>query len=134
MGQSNIGQTGQQIFKTDELAYGLGTSYATCTIGAFRFIPTALPIQTGGDLKEYKDNTGVTCSIVIPEAFQTISISGLLIKNSGSPIIKKGDKIEGLPPIQGMLSGVTWRVQDYSVTWQNEDVAQVSCSVKAYTF
>ena len=81
MGQSSIGQTGQQVYKQDELAYGLGASYVTCSIGGFKFIPTALPIQTGGDLKEYKDNTGVTCSLVVPETFQTISISGYLISN-----------------------------------------------------
>ena len=138
MGTSPIGGNGptqgQQIYKVDELAYGISNGYAPASINGQKFIPTSIPMQAGGDLKEYKDNTGVTCSIVIPEAFQTISISGLLIKNSSSPIIKKGDKIDGLPPIQGMLSNVTWRVQDYSVTWQNEDVAQVSCSVKAYTF
>ena len=135
MGQSNIGQTGQQIFKTDELAYGLGTSYTTCTIGGFRFIPTALPIQTGGDLKEYKDNTGVTCSLVVPETFQTISISGYLIMSGAAgSLIKKGDEVKNLPTVQGMQSGVTWRLQDFSVNWQNEDVAQVSVSVKSYTF
>ena len=136
MGQTNIGTTGQQIFKTDELAYGLGTSYATCTIGAFRFIPTSLPIQTGGDLKEYKDNTGVTCSLVVPETFQTISISGFLIKAgaSGGALIRKGDEVKNLPTVQGMQTGVTWRLQDFSVNWQNEDVAQVTVSVKSYTF
>lgn len=135
MGQSNIGQTGQQIFKTDELAYGLGTAYTTCTIGGFRFIPTSLPIQTGGDLKEYKDNTGVTCSLVVPETFQTISISGHLIKSgSAGVLIRKGDEVKNLPTVQGMQTGITWRVQDFSVNWQNEDVAAVTVSVKSYTF
>lgn len=135
MGQSNIGQTGQQIYKIDELAYGLGSSYTTASIGGFRFIPTALPVQTGGDLKEYKDNTGVTCSLVVPETFQTMSVTGYLIKGSGgSSNIKKGDEVTGLPQVQGMLTGVKWRVQDFTVNWQNEDVANVSVSVKSYTF
>ena len=138
MGQSTIGSgatAGQQIYKTNELAYGIGTSPVTCTIGGQQFIPTSIPVQAGGDLKEYKDNTGVTCSIVIPEAFQTISISGLLIKaGSGAQVIKKGDAVSNLPSVQGMLTGVTWRVQDFSVNWQNEDVASISCTVKAYTF
>jgi hypothetical protein len=136
MGTQPIGQTGQQVFKTDELAYGLGNGYITCSIGGTRFIPTSLPIQTGGDLKEYKDNTGVTCSLVVPETFQTISISGYLIKNgsSGGEDIKKGDEVTGLPTVQGMKSGVKWRLQDYSTNWSNEDVAQVTVSVKSYTF
>ena len=138
MGQSTIGSgatAGQQIYKDKELAYGIGTSPVTCTIGGQQFIPTSIPVQAGGDLKEYKDNTGVTCSIVIPEAFQTISISGLLIKaSSGTQVIKKGDEVSNLPSVQGMLTGVKWRVQDFSVNWQNEDVAQISCTVKAYTF
>ena len=134
MGQSSIGQTGQQVYKQDELAYGLGASYVTCSIGGFKFIPTALPIQTGGDLKEYKDNTGVTCSLVVPETFQTISISGYLIKGAGGNLIKKGDEVTNLPTVQGMATGVKWRVQDFSVNWQNEDVAQLTVSVKSYTF
>ena len=135
MGQSNIGSTGQQVYKQDELAYGIGASYTKASIGGMTFIPTSLPIQTGGDLKEYKDNTGVTCSIVVPETFQTISISGYLIKNGGSATdIKKGDLVSGLPAVQGMKTGVKWRLQDLSVNWQNEDVAQVSVTVKSYTF
>lgn len=134
MGQSNIGQTGQQVYKQDELAYGIGNGYVTCTVGGARFIPTALPIQTGGDLKEYKDNTGVTCSLVVPETFQTITISGYLIKGQGGEYPKKGDKVTGLPTVQGMQQGMTWRLQDMSVNWANEDVAQVSISVKSYTF
>lgn len=134
MGQVNIGETGQQIFKNDQLAYGVGSSYTTCTVSGFKFIPTSLPIQIGGDLKEYKDNTGVTCSIVIPETFQTISISGYLIKGGGSANIKKGDEVTGLPTVDGMKTGVKWRVQDFTVNWQNEDVANISLSVKSYTF
>ena len=139
MGTATIGSgatAGQQIYKDKELAYGIGNAPVTCTIGGQQFIPTSIPVQAGGDLKEYKDNTGVTCSIVIPEAFQTISISGYLIKaSSGAQVIKKGDPVSNLPSVQGMLgNGVTWRVQDFSVNWQNEDVASISCTVKAYTF
>lgn len=135
MGQANIGTSGQQVYETDQLAYGLGESYIVCTIAGMKFIPTALPIQLGGDLKEYKNNKGLTCSLVVPETFQTITISGYLIKGSGGSDLKKGDEVTGLPSVQGMKSGgVKWRVQDFSVNWQNEDVAQVSVSVKSYTF
>ena len=135
MGTTTIGNAGgQQIYRSDELAYGVGTGYTTCSIGGTKFIPTSLPIQTGGDLKEYKDNTGVTCSLVVPETFQTISISGYLIKGNSGSFPKKGDEVDGLPSVQGMKSGVTWRLQDMSVNWQNEDVAQVSVTVKSYTF
>ena len=140
MGQSNIGSgplAGQQIYKTDELAYGLGNSYTTCSIGGQRFIPQSLPLQAGGDFKEFKDNTGQTCSIVVPESFQTSSISGMLIKTqatSASSMVRKGDKVENLPTVQGMVSGVTWRVQDFSLNGENENVAMISLSVKSYTF
>jgi hypothetical protein len=137
MGQENIGSgttAGQQIYKVDPLAYGISTGYAPATINGLRFIPTSIPVQAGGDLKEYKDNTGRTCSIVISEAFQTISISGYLIKNGANVVIRKGDKVENLSNIDGMMKSVTWRVQDYTVNWQNEDVANVSVSVKCYEF
>lgn len=134
MGTTSIGSTGQQIYKSNELAYGIDSSPIIANIGGMRFIPTSIPVQTGGDMKEYKDATGVTCSIVIPETFQTCSISGLLIKGSGSQMLKKGDEVSGLPSMQGMQTGMKWRIQDFSVTWQNEDVAQVSCTVKSYTF
>jgi hypothetical protein len=135
MGASTIGQTGQQVYRQDELAYGLGSAYVKASIGGFTFIPTALPVQIGGDLKEYKDNTGTTCSIVVPETFQTISVSGLLVKGSGGGVmLKKGDEVTNLPQVDGMLTNVKWRLQDYTVNWQNEDVANVSCTVKSYTF
>ena len=135
MGQANIGETGQQIYRDHELAYGIGDAPVTCTVSGFQFIPTSLPVQIGGDLKEYKDNTGVTCSIVVPETFQTISIGGYLIKG-GQPDanIKKGDEVTGLPTVDGMKSGVKWRVQDFTVNWANEEVANISLSVKSYTF
>lgn len=137
MGQADIGNgvtKGQQIYKTDELAYGIGTAYKPASINGLRFIPTSLPVQAGGDIKEYKDNTGRTCSLVIPETFQTISISGYLIKNGADVVIRKGDEVRDLVAPSGMMSGVTWRVQDYTVNWQNEDVANVSLTVKCYTF
>lgn len=138
MGTSTIGTAdGQQIFRNDELAYGIGTAYTKASIGSMSFIPTSLPVQTGGDMKEYKDNVGLTCSIVVPETFQTISITGHLIKpGSGAINIKKGDEVSGLPSVPGMKSGsgVKWRLQDFTVNWQNEDVANVTVSVKSYTF
>lgn len=134
MGQSNIGQNGQQIFKSQELAYGLGSTTVVATIGAFKFIPTTQPVAEGGDLKEYKDNTGTTCSIVVPETFQTLSVTGLLIKSSGTGRVRKGDEVTGLPQVQGMLTGVHWRLQDFTTNWSNEDVANITCSVKSYTF
>lgn len=134
MGQSSIGQTGQQIYDGNELAYGIGSARTVCTISGFKFIPTSLPVQSGGDLKEYKDNQGVTCALVVPETFQTISISGYLIKGGGNANLKKGDEVTGLPSVDGMKSGVKWRMQDFTVNWANEDVAGISLTVKSYTF
>lgn len=138
MGESKIGETGQQIYKENELEYGLGTGTIVSTIKGISFIPTTIPVQIGGDLKEYKDNTGVTCSLVVPETFCTISITGYLIKKDGSDTnIKKGDLVEGLPMQAVKLTSIEnpkWRVQDFSVNWQNEDVANVTVSVKSYTF
>ena len=134
MGQANIGTTGQQIYKSKELAYGIGTAFTTASIGGRTFIPTSMQVQEGGDLKEIKDNTGATCSLVVPETFQTIQMSGYLCKGGGSGTIKKGDEVSGLPSVEGMRSGLKWRLQDFSTNWQNEDVANISCTVKGYTF
>ena len=137
MGTSAIGTgatAGQQVYGNNELAYGIGNQETVCTIGGMRFIPTALPVQAGGDLKEYKNKVGQTCSLVVPEAFQTISISGYLIKGTGGAIPKKGDEVSNLPTVHGMMTGVKWRLQDLTTNWQNEDVANVSVSVKCYSF
>lgn len=137
MGQSNIGNgvtAGQQIYENDELAYGIGNSYAPASINGLKFIPTSLPLQAGGDMKEYKDNRGRTCSIVIPEAFQTASISGHLIKNGANVVIRKGDEVKNLVSVDGQMTGVHWRVQDFTTNWQNEDVASISLTVKCFTF
>ena len=143
-GEAGIGANdalqGKQYYKNDELAYGISNSYIKSSIetdsGTVDFIATSIPVQAGGDLKEYKDNTGRTCSVVIPEAFQTSSISGLVIKKDSMPVIKKGALISNLPTPPGMMSGgdIKWRVQDCSINWQNEDVAQVTLTVKTYTF
>ena len=137
MGQATIGNgvtAGQQVYAQDELAYGIGNSYAPASINGMKFIPTSLPVQAGGDIKEYKDNTGRTCSAVVPETFQTSSISGYLIKNGANVVIRKLDEVKNLPTVDGMMTGVKWRVQDHTVNWQNEDVASVSLTVKCYTF
>lgn len=136
-GTSAIGSgatAGQQVYNQKELAYGIGTNQIVATVGSMKFIPTSIPVQVGGDLKEYKDNTGRTCSIVVPETFQTISISGYLLKESSGTGIKKGDEVTGLPTVTGMQTGVKWRVQDFTTNWQNEDVANVSLTVKSYSF
>lgn len=133
-GTSTIGRTGQQVYRDDKLEYGVGSSYTTCTIKGMKFIPTSIPVQTSGELKEYKDNTGVICSIVVPETFQTISISGYLVTGSASEDLKLGDEIKGLPVVQGMKQGVHWRINDFTVNWQNEEVASISATVKSYTF
>lgn len=137
MGTATIGTgatAGQQVYKNYELAYGIGNQEVVCTIGGQQFIPTSLPVQVGGDLKEYKNNVGQTCSLVVPENFQTISISGYLIKGGSGTAPKKGDEVKNLPTVQGMMQGVTWRLQDLTTNWQNEDVANISISVKSYSF
>lgn len=134
MGQANIGQTGQQIYANSELAYGIGSGYTETTVAGRKFIVQTIGVAEDGDSKTYKDNSGVTTAIVIPETWQTLNVSGLLLKNSGSGMIKKGDEVSGLPEVVGMRSGVKWRVESFSTDWANEDVAKISMTVRGYTF
>jgi len=136
MGTAAIGENGQQIYRADKLAYGLGDSYVTTTVAGKKFILQTMGIGEEGEMKTYRDNTGVTCSIVVPETYQTLNLSGLLVAGSGggATTLKKGDEVTGLPQREGMRSGVHWRVESFSTEWSNEDVSKVSLTVRSYTF
>lgn len=135
MAEANIGSSGKQFYNSKQLAYGLLESPTVCTIKGVQFIPTSMPVQIGGDIKEYKDSTGVVAALVIPETYQTVQITGYLIHGTGSGAsdIHKGDEIEGLPQVDG-LADATWRVQDFSINWANEEVANVNITARGYTF
>jgi hypothetical protein len=118
-----------------ELAYGIGDGRNPTTVAGYKFYATSQSVQAAGDMKEYKDNVGQTVGLIVPEVTQVIQMSGYLFKNGGSGIVKKGDPVTGITGVPGVMTdGVQWRVQDFSVQWQNEDVAQVSISVKRYGF
>lgn len=135
MGTSAIGTTGQQIYANDQLAYGLGNAYTTSQVAGRTFIVQSISIAEDGEQKTYKDNTGVTCAIVVPETWQTLNINGLLVKKNGAlGVLKKGDEVTSLPVVDGMRSGVKWRVETFTTNWQNEDVANISMTVRSYPF
>lgn len=117
------------------LAYGIGTSATQISVAGYKFYATSMSVQAAGDMKEYKDNIGKTCGIVITEATQTIQMTGYLFAGGTGDAVKKGDTVTNLPLTEGtMTAGQNWRVQDFSVNWQNEDVANVNITIKRYAF
>lgn len=121
-------------YANELLAYGLGDTYSTVTVGGAKIILQSAQIASEGESKTYKDNTGTTTALVIPETYQTVQCEGLMIKASSITPPKKGDKVTDLPLLPGMVTGKTWRVESFSASWSNEDVTKVSMQVRSYNF
>jgi hypothetical protein len=133
MGESSIGSTGKMYYRDRELKYGIGgNTQLELSIGSAKLIPTSIQVQAAGDMKEIRDNTGTICSIVIPEVTQQLSITGYL---TGAGEVNKGEEVGGVDDIvDGIKSGMKWRVMDCSTNWQNEAVTNVTITVKGYDF
>ena len=133
MGEATIGSTGKMYYRDRELKYGIGgNSQLELSIGSAKLIPTSIQVQAAGDMKEIRDNTGTICSIVIPELTQQLSITGYL---TGAAEVDKGQEVSGVDGIvDGIKGGMKWRVMDCSANWQNEDVTNVTITVKGYDF
>lgn len=125
-----------QYSKGDLLAYGITNQAVNTTIAGAKIIVQSISISCEGESKTYKDNTGTTCALVIPETYQTLSIEGLMFASEKPNPPKKGDKVEDLPLVAGMLTetGITWRVESCNINWSNEDVTKVSLTVRSYNF
>lgn len=116
------------------LAYGIGEAQTVTQIAGAKVFVQSIGISSEGDSKTYKDNTGKTCSLVIPEHYQVLSVEGIMLQGEKAASPKKGDKVDNLPVVDGMLTGKTWRVESCSIQWSNEDVTKVSISVRSYDF
>lgn len=116
------------------LAYGINETQTETKIAGASVFVQSISISSEGESKTYKDNTGTTCALVIPEQYQVLSIEGIMLKGSSVTAPKKGDKVENLPVVDGMIDAVAWRVESCSINWSNEDVTKVSLSVRSYNF
>lgn len=121
-------------YAKDLLAYGIGTTAVKTKIAGATVYVQSIAISSEGESKTYKDNTGTTCALVIPERYQTLTVEGLMLDGTAATPPQKGDKVTDLPSVSGMLTGVTWRVESCSVNWSNEDVTKVSLSLRSYNF
>lgn len=119
----------------EELAYGVSSDdKQQITVAGVPIFPTRVTVSKEGEVKEYKGPAGTVISIVIPQQFDQLAVEGYLPASAKSAAadIKKGDvcSIDGLDvdySTEGSL-----RLESWSVNWSNEDVAQVSCTIKQY--
>lgn len=119
----------------EELAYGISSEpKQQITVAGISIFPTRVSVAKDGEVKEYKGPAGTVISIVIPQQFDTLSVEGYLpaAQKSAASDVKKGDvcDISGLD-IDYSSDG-SLRLESWSVNWSNEDVAQVSCTIKQY--
>lgn len=126
----------KQYVKSGELAYAMGDSLQKVSIGNKNVFAQSASVSDDTEMKEYKGNDGRVCALVIPQVRQTITIEGLMLKDSASADLpEKGSEVK-IPTgmVTGILSGVKWRLDSISVNWSNEDVTKVSLTVKSYDF
>lgn len=119
---------------SNDLPYGVGETTGTVNVGGIDVYLQSASIAAEGDVKPYKDNVGKTVALVIPETYQTINCSGLVVNMGSGELPTKGEEVANLPELKGMRTGVKWRLESFNVDWQNEDVAKVSMTVRSYTF
>lgn len=118
------------------LAYGINDVQTVTKVAGAEIFIQSIGISSEGESKTYKDNTGKTCALIIPEQYQVLTVEGIMLqgKSSLTPP-KKGDKVTDLPVVAGMDANAgAWRVESCSVNWSNEDVTKVSLSVRSYDF
>lgn len=124
-----------QHSKDELLAYGIGAASGTVTVGGRSVYLQSVSISEEGDVKTYKDNVGQTVALIIPEQYQQLQCDGIMIQKSGATPPKKGDEVSDLPDIEGLVkTGFHFRLESFSVSWSNEDVAKVSMTVRGYKF
>lgn len=118
-----------------ELAYGVGDSGATISVGGFTGWLISATTSREGDSKTYKDQGGITKTLIITEQWQNLTLEVLLHKSgAGKALPKKGDVITGVPGKVFNKELTNLRVETCSVQWQNEDVARVSITAREYDF
>ena len=124
-----------QHAKEELLAYGIGEDTQTVTVGGRSVYLQSVSLSEEGDVKTYKDNVGQTVALVVPEQYQQLQCDGLLVKKPGANPPKKGDEVTDLPDMEGLnKEGIHFRLESFSVSWSNEDVAKVSMTVRGYKF
>lgn len=125
----------KQFAKNDRLAYGLGSTYATIDVAGVRGILQSVTVTNDGETKTYRDNTGITTALLRIEDWQTCQCEALLLDGSKNSIAnaKKAEVVK-LTGVNGLDSSFTFRIENISIAWSNEDVAKVSFSVRGYTF
>lgn len=119
----------------EELAYGISSDpKQKIKIGSIYIYPTSVGVSKEGEVKEYRGPAGTIIALVIPEQFDQLSIEGYVPEEykGGVSELKKGDvcNLTGLTvdySTEGSL-----RLEAFSVSWSNEDVAKISCTVKQY--
>ena len=120
------------------LAYGIGDIRQAVSVGGRQVYLQSVSISEEGDVKTYKDNIGQTVALIIPEQYQQLQCDGLLVKNAGAEPPRKGDEVKDLDKlgIEGLKTGgnIKFRLESFSVSWSNEDVAKVSMTVRSYQF
>ena len=119
-----------------ELEYGLGEEQKFVEVGGRSILAQSAGVSDDTEVKEYKNNAGQTCTLVVPERRQSVNIEGLMRKGETDDAPEKGAEVTGVTGlgVNGLLAGVTWRLDSFSVNWSNEDVAKVSMTVKSYWF
>ena len=119
-----------------ELEYGLGSEEKFVDVGGRSILAQSAGVTDDTEVKEYRNNAGQRCTLVVPERQQSVNIEGLMKKGEIDDPPEKGSEVSGVTGlgVNGLLAGVTWRLDSFSVNWSNEDVAKVSMTVKSYWF
>ena len=119
----------------EELLYGISDNpKQTITVAGVTIYPTSIRVSKDGDIKEYRSPAGTIISLVIPETFDSLSVEGLVAKESKNAIqgVKKGEAVTFSGISVPVNTSGTVRVETFECTWSNEDAAKVSCTLKQY--
>lgn len=99
-----------------ELQFGVGTISG--------MVAQSKTASAGGELREYRDESGNVFSVYLFDDHEQISFEGLLKASDAATLKKKGATIT--------IDSVTFYITDYQVQFTNNDVSKVSGTARTY--
>ena len=99
-----------------ELSFGVGTISG--------MVAQSKTTSSGGELREYRDESGNVFSVYLFDDHEQVSFEGLLKSSDAATLKKKGATIT--------VDSTTYYVTDFQVQFSNNDVAKVSGSARTY--
>ena len=101
-----------------------GTELNTGCLVLTGMVAQTVTKQAGGELREYRNESGNVFSLYLYDGHEKISFEGLLSAAQAATLKTKGSTIA--------VDSTTYYIEDYQIVFTNNDVSKVSGSARTY--